>query len=116
MSTENLAFLSSQQALADAANFITAFKKDYPKAGKVISFGGSYPGTLESIKEDPFLLGSLSSWFRLKYPHVTAGAIASSAPVLAVLDMISYLDVVGESLSSISGVACDENIQKVASE
>jgi hypothetical protein len=24
----------------------------------------------------------LASWFRLKYPHVTIGAVASSAPIL----------------------------------
>ena len=33
---------------------------------------------------------------RLKYGHITTASIASSAPVLAVLDMISYLDVVDE--------------------
>jgi lysosomal Pro-X carboxypeptidase len=28
------------------------------------------------------LLAVLASWFRLKYPHVAIGALASSAPIL----------------------------------
>ena len=39
-------------------------------ASKVISFGGSYPG-------------NLAAWFRLKYPSVTHGSVASSAPIIA---------------------------------
>jgi hypothetical protein len=93
-----LAYLSSQQALADAANFIVQFKQNYPNAGPVIVFGGSYPG-------------NLASWFRLKYPHLAKASIASSAPVLAVLDMTTYLDVVGESLTKLAGITCDQNIQ-----
>jgi len=98
LATENLAFLSSVQALADASTFLTYIRKTrYPGAGSTVTFGGSYPG-------------NLASWFRLKYPHMTVGSIASSAPVLAILDMITYLDVVDESLKKIGGKACADNI------
>ena len=69
MSTKNLKYLSSEQALADLAYFIEA-QKLHLKGNKWIVFGGSYPG-------------SLAAWFRLKYPHLAHGAVASSAPLLA---------------------------------
>jgi len=39
----------------------------------------------------------LASWFRLKYPHLAIGALASSAPILYFDDITSpnaYFDVV----------------------
>lgn len=30
----------------------------------------------------PILITVLASWFRLKYPHIALGALASSAPIL----------------------------------
>ncbi|PRP86137.1 hypothetical protein PROFUN_03124 [Planoprotostelium fungivorum] len=99
LSTDNLRLLSSQQALADLANFIVHLKEQYgaPDA-PVITFGGSYPG-------------ALAAWFRMKYPHVTMGSIASSAPVFAALDFYGYMDVVDKSLASVSGEICDRRIQ-----
>ncbi|OTF78136.1 hypothetical protein BLA29_012616, partial [Euroglyphus maynei] len=86
MSTENLKYLTSEQALQDAANFIEFINDKYGLIrNKWIVFGGSYSG-------------SLAAWFRMKYPHLVAGAIASSAPVQAVLDFEDYLKVVDESL------------------
>ena len=63
MSVQNLRYLSSEQALADLASFRQAMQKKFhlTSSNKWISFGGSYPG-------------ALSAWFRLKYPHLVAGA------------------------------------------
>lgn len=88
MSTDNLRYLTSEQALQDTASFIQFFKKKYNiPNNKWIVFGGSYSG-------------SLAAWFRLKYPHLVAGAIASSAPINAILDFDTYLKVVDISLGS----------------
>eukprot|EP00794_Sanderia_malayensis_P011360 gene11360-12544_t len=98
MSVENLQYLSSEQALADLASFRQAMHIKYKltNANKWISFGGSYPG-------------ALSAWFRLKYPHLVHGSIASSAPIKAVVDFSGYFDVVANSLAT-TGSACNENI------
>lgn len=86
----NLKWLSSEQALADLANFITTIKQQLGmQSAKVIVFGGSYPG-------------NLAAWFRLKYPQIADGAIASSSPVWAKPDFYEYLEVVGASLDYVS--------------
>jgi len=96
--TSNLQFLSSQQALADAALFLQKMIEKYnAQNSSVVVFGGSYPG-------------NLAAWFRLKYPHLTIGSVASSAPVLAVMDFYQYLDVVDMSLASVAGIECDSAI------
>ncbi|XP_030522323.1 lysosomal Pro-X carboxypeptidase-like [Rhodamnia argentea] len=63
-------YFSSAQALADYAAIILHMKQNLKaRDSPVIVVGGSYGGML-------------ASWFRLKYPHVTLGALASSAPIL----------------------------------
>lgn len=67
---ETLGYLNSAQAMADYAAVIMHLKKKYSaKNSPVIVIGGSYGGML-------------TSWFRLKYPHIALGALASSAPIL----------------------------------
>lgn len=75
MSTDNLRYLSSRQALEDIATFITAMNQEYSpsKDAKWIVFGGSYAG-------------SLAAWLRQKYPHLVQGAMSASGPLFAQLD------------------------------
>ncbi|OMO58222.1 Peptidase S28 [Corchorus capsularis] len=65
-----LGYFNSAQAIADYAEIIMHVKKKlHSYFSPVIVFGGSYGGML-------------ATWFRLKYPHVALGALASSAPIL----------------------------------
>lgn len=101
-STKNLSYLSSDQALADLANVITHVKQELNSPhSRVVTVGGSYPG-------------NLSAWFRLKYPSVTHGSIASSAPVTAKVNFAEYMDVVGESIRYFSGSECYDALQEGA--
>jgi hypothetical protein len=96
LSTQNLRLLSTQQALADYAEFRNFISNKYNATkSKWISFGGSYSG-------------SLSAWFRMKYPHLIDGSIATSAPVLAQLDFPEYFEVVQNSL----GPSCSQKVAR----
>ncbi|XP_040990966.1 lysosomal Pro-X carboxypeptidase-like [Juglans microcarpa x Juglans regia] len=65
-----LGYFNSAQALADYAEIILNLKEQLQaQYSPVIVIGGSYGGML-------------ASWFRLKYPHIAIGALASSAPIL----------------------------------
>lgn len=97
LSVENLSYLSSEQALADLAYFITYIRDKYKLIpNKLITLGGSYPG-------------SLSAWFRVKYPHLVDGAVATSAPIFAVLNFVDYLGVVSQALDT-TGPMCNKMV------
>jgi len=102
MSLPNLKYLSSSQALADLARFIQYLKSAAPidtasqpplkllasaANSKFVTFGGSYPG-------------NLAAWFKLKYPALTVGSVASSAPVFAEYNYEQYAQVVGTALAN----------------
>lgn len=72
---ESLKYLSSEQALADLAQFIESKNAEYQfdSIVKWIAFGGSYPG-------------SLAAWLREKYPKLVYGAVSTSGPLLAKAD------------------------------
>ncbi|XP_076453998.1 putative serine protease K12H4.7 [Babylonia areolata] len=103
MSVDNLQYLNSEQALADLAQFITFAQNKYKLTGsKWIAIGGSYSG-------------ALAGWFRMKYPHLVTGAIATSAPVFAKLNFLEYLSVVRDSLAE-NSQSCVSNIQQAVAE
>ncbi|XP_054264799.1 putative serine protease K12H4.7 [Macrosteles quadrilineatus] len=89
LSVANLRYLTSEQALADAAYFIQEITVQYslPTGTRWIVFGGSYSG-------------NLAAWLRYKYPHLVHGAMSASGPVLAKTDFTEYMDVVTQSLST----------------
>lgn len=88
VTTDDLAFLSSEVALADLTFFIVEMRRKYhlTPANRWIAFGGSYPG-------------SLAAWLREKYPHLVYGAVSSSGPLLAKVDFREYYDVVSQAIS-----------------
>lgn len=104
MSTANLRYLTSEQALGDLAQFrvhvgsLHAGVPDgqssppvtlqhSPAGAKWVAFGGSYPGML-------------SAWVKTKYPALFAGSVASSAPVQPEFDFEQYNQVVGNALAN----------------
>jgi len=120
MSVQSLRYLSSHQALADLARFISYVRNLSPVAldvkstpplrlkaaaarSKWVSFGGSYPG-------------ALSGWLKLKYPASLAGAVSSSPPYFAEYNFEQYAQVVGSALSNpaIGGSAACFNAVKDA--
>jgi len=64
LTVASLRYLSSSQALADAARFVTHVSEVFslPPNTKWVSFGGSYPGMM-------------AGWLRLKYPHLVGHTI-----------------------------------------
>ncbi|KAL0972795.1 hypothetical protein UPYG_G00194850 [Umbra pygmaea] len=102
MKTENLRDLSSQQALADIAEFhqYVSDHFDLSEQNTWVSFGGSYAG-------------ALSAWLRGKFPHLVYGSVASSAPVKAKLDFSTYNKVVGLSLTDVDVGGSDKCVSDV---
>ncbi|GAB2282808.1 hypothetical protein Dimus_017344 [Dionaea muscipula] len=103
LATENLRYLSSKQALFDLATFRQFYQTSLNlKRNRATAenpwfvFGVSYPG-------------ALSAWFRLKFPHLTCGSLASSAVVRAVYDFPEFDQQIGQS----AGAECKAVLQEV---
>ncbi|EOY33636.1 hypothetical protein QUC31_018849 [Theobroma cacao] len=95
-------YFTSAQAIADYAAIILHIKKTFfAKNSPVIVIGGSYGGML-------------AAWFRLKYPHVALGALASSAPILYFDDLapqVGYYAIVTKDFKETSE-SCYETIRE----
>ncbi|XP_067667455.1 putative serine protease K12H4.7 isoform X1 [Haliotis asinina] len=91
LSTANLEYLTIEQVLEDVASFIVGATKEHNLADtKWVTFGGSYAGML-------------SAYVRYKFPHLVAGAIASSAPVAVSVFAPEFIVSIGESLRFVPG-------------
>ncbi|XP_009780122.1 probable serine protease EDA2 isoform X3 [Nicotiana sylvestris] len=103
LTTGNLKYLSSKQALFDLA----AFRNFYQESLNV--------KLNRSNVENPWFFfgisysGALSAWFRLKFPHLTCGSLASSAVVQAVYSFSDFDKQVGES----AGPECKAVLQEI---
>jgi pimeloyl-ACP methyl ester carboxylesterase len=99
-SVESLKLLSSRQALADFEYFHDLMVAQYKltPSNKWVCFGGSYSG-------------ALAAWLRQLYPKVVVGAVAASAPVLAELDYVEYMEVTMQSLATAGGCGLIMSIQ-----
>lgn len=98
-STNDLRYLTTDAALDDLAYFQRHLKSNKNWNGRWITFGGSYPG-------------SLSAYYRLKYPYLVTGSLASSAPVMAKEDFIEY----DSHVTKVAGPKCAEQIRQVVKE
>ncbi|KAL3619996.1 hypothetical protein CASFOL_034908 [Castilleja foliolosa] len=95
-------YFNSAQAIADYAEILLHIKQQFSALySPIIVVGGSYGGML-------------ASWFRLKYPHIALGALASSAPILYFDDITpqnGYDSIVTKDFKEISN-NCYETIRK----
>jgi len=104
-SIQNLKYLSAEQALADLVaiqDYIIRTKKISTKSKWFVG-GASYAG-------------QLAAWAKLKYPNRFAGALASSAPVLATTNFYQYADKVAFGLKYFGGDKCLSDIKPALQE
>lgn len=88
VTTKNLKYLSSRQALEDLAYFVQSKSEEIGvEVGvtKWVTFGGSYPGYM-------------AAYARIKYPHLIFAAVSSSAPLKLKVDFPEYQMRVGKDL------------------
>ena len=72
LSTKNLKYLTTEQALSDIAYFVQNITEGHEDR-QVIVIGGSYPG-------------ALSAWFRQRYPQLAIASWSSSGVVYPIKD------------------------------
>lgn len=98
LATENLRYLTSQQALHDLAQFQTWITGKYSLAGSnFFCMGGSYPG-------------NLAAWYRLKFPNMTSGCWSASGPVHAVQNWPGFGEMVWKAVATDAAGVRDDSV------
>lgn len=95
LSTADLKYLTTAQALADLARFQAYVQEKRGFKGKWIAIGGSYAG-------------SLSAFYRMRYPENVAAALSSSGPVFAKANFEDY----DKHVSQVAGPQCAAAMRK----
>ncbi|VEB32302.1 serine carboxypeptidase [Legionella sainthelensi] len=99
LSPNDLRYLTTEAALDDLAYFQRHLTSEKNWHGKWVAFGGSYPG-------------SLSAYYRLKFPYLVVGALASSAPVMAKENFIEY----DAHVTQVAGSHCANQMREVVTQ
>jgi thymus-specific serine protease len=89
LSSENLIYLNSEQALGDIASFHSHISQEYglTSSNRWVSWGGSYPGMMAAMA-------------RLRYPHLFHASVSSSSPLRAEVEMEEYNEVVASAMAA----------------
>lgn len=103
LATANLRYLSSKQALFDLAVFRQYYQESLN--AKLNRSNVENPWFVFGVS----YAGALSAWFRLKFPHLTCGSLASSGVVLSVFNFTDFDEQVGESV----GPDCKAALQEI---
>ncbi|KAL1191913.1 putative serine protease EDA2 [Cardamine amara subsp. amara] len=111
LATENLKYLSSKQALLDLANFRQYYQGTLNVKLNRSSGGNENPWFFFGVSYS----GALSAWFRLKFPHLTCGSLASSAVVRTIYEFSKFDQQIGESAGQECKVALQETTKLLES-
>ncbi|KAI1714120.1 serine carboxypeptidase s28 domain-containing protein [Ditylenchus destructor] len=99
-SVSNLRWMNTEQVLADTAVFVKAInKKESLDSPRWVIFGGSYPGNLAAL-------------FRYRYPDLSVGAVASSAPLQAKTDLTEYMQAVERDIKRYANEGCPAALRR----
>ncbi|XP_059218025.1 putative serine protease K12H4.7 [Stomoxys calcitrans] len=97
---ENLKYMSVKQSLADLAHFIEYQREtvDELANSKVIMAGASYAATMVV-------------WFKKLYPQLLNGGWASSAPLMAKVNFLEFMEVTAKAWHLLGGEECYQHIE-----